>query len=249
MHGVAGAMITSTDAKSSSTRARYQRRNFCARSTSAAGIIAPASRRSRTAGSKSFGRLRRRSRCKRRAFAGGDDIGCGAGARGFGNFDRCASRRAPWRPGRPLRRLRGIHCFWKYPPAMAIRKIADILRQQRRDRLGRPGRARRVIRVWPLHRVIGQREIADVARERTEMIEARDEGKRPCRGTAGRRSASVQKSRRTTTAPGSSRWCPIPAPAAPGRHQPRRRSRPTSRRSSASHHADCARVRHEYSRR
>jgi len=43
--------------------ARYQRRNFCARSTSGAGIIAPASNRSRTAGSKSFGRCRRRSRC------------------------------------------------------------------------------------------------------------------------------------------------------------------------------------------
>src|ERR1700712_2935314 len=61
--GVAGARITSTELKISSTRARYQRRNFCARSTSGAGIIAPASRRSRTAGSKSFGRLRKRSRC------------------------------------------------------------------------------------------------------------------------------------------------------------------------------------------
>src|SRR5216684_5299534 len=61
--GVAGAMITSTDLNNSSTRARYQRRNFCARSTSGAGIIAPASNRSRTAGSKSFGRCRRRSRC------------------------------------------------------------------------------------------------------------------------------------------------------------------------------------------
>ena len=63
MQGVAGAMITSTDLNSSSTCARYQRRNFCARSTSGAGTIAPAIRRSRTAGSKSFGRLRRRSRC------------------------------------------------------------------------------------------------------------------------------------------------------------------------------------------
>src|SRR5216684_4275125 len=61
--GVAGARITSTVLKSSSTRARYQRRNFCARSTSGAGIMAPASRRSRTAGSKSLGRLRNRSRC------------------------------------------------------------------------------------------------------------------------------------------------------------------------------------------
>src|SRR5712675_868320 len=61
--GVAGAMMTSTEAKISSILARYQRRNFCARSTSGAGIIAPANNRSRTAGSKSFGRLRKRSRC------------------------------------------------------------------------------------------------------------------------------------------------------------------------------------------
>ena len=40
--GVAGAMMTSTDLNSSSTWARYQRRNFCARSTSGAGTIAPA---------------------------------------------------------------------------------------------------------------------------------------------------------------------------------------------------------------
>ena len=86
--GVAGARITSTDLNSSSTCARYQRRNFCARSTSGAGIIAPAIRRSRTAGSKSFGRWRRRSRCSEAPSAGGDDIGGGAGARGFGDFDR-----------------------------------------------------------------------------------------------------------------------------------------------------------------
>src|SRR5216684_3811136 len=63
VQGVAGAMITSTDLNNSSTWARYQRRNFCARSTSGAGTMAPAIRRSRTAGSKSFGRLRSRSRC------------------------------------------------------------------------------------------------------------------------------------------------------------------------------------------
>ena len=61
--GVAGAMMTSTDLNSSSTFARYQRRNFCARSTSGAGTIAPAMRRSRIAGSKSCGRCRSRSRC------------------------------------------------------------------------------------------------------------------------------------------------------------------------------------------
>src|SRR5258705_1341193 len=63
MQGVAGAMITSTDLNSSSTFARYQRRNFYVRSTSGAGAITPAIRRSRNAGSKSFGRFRNLSRC------------------------------------------------------------------------------------------------------------------------------------------------------------------------------------------
>src|SRR5664280_580036 len=40
--GVAGAMMTSTDLNSSIIWARYQRRNFCARSISGAGIMAPA---------------------------------------------------------------------------------------------------------------------------------------------------------------------------------------------------------------
>ena len=87
MQGVAGAMITSTDLNSSSTCARYQRRNFCARSTNGAGTIAPAISRSRTAGSKSFGALAQAIEMQRRAFGGGDDIGRGAGARGLGNFD------------------------------------------------------------------------------------------------------------------------------------------------------------------
>ena len=47
------------------------------------------------------------------------------------------------------------------------------------DRLGRAGRARGVIGIGSLHRIIGQREIADAARERAEMIEAGDERKRP----------------------------------------------------------------------
>jgi hypothetical protein len=59
-------------------------------------------------------------------------------------------------------------------------QIPDVLRQQGRDRLGRPGRARRIIRIRSLHRVIGQREIADIARERAEVIETEDERKRSC---------------------------------------------------------------------
>src|SRR5262249_55540946 len=105
MQGVAGARITSTDRNSSSTLARYQRRNFCARSTSTAGTIAPAMRRSRTAGA---GR-RRHERAgdeavahggieilrplaqavemERSGLGGGDDVSRRAGARRFGQND------------------------------------------------------------------------------------------------------------------------------------------------------------------
>ena len=47
-----------------STCSRYQRRNFCALTTSDPGTIAPEIRRSRMAGSKSRARVRRRSRCR-----------------------------------------------------------------------------------------------------------------------------------------------------------------------------------------
>ena len=67
-----------------------------------------------------------------------------------------------------------------------------------------------------------------------EMIEARDERETCARATAGHRSASGRTCRRATTARGSSRWCRSRARAAPGRRRPRRRSRPTSRRSCAS---------------
>ena len=61
---------------------------------------------------------------------------------------------------------------------MAIRKPADVLRQQRAHRLDRARAARGIVGVGTLHRVIGQREIADTARERAEMIETRHERKR-----------------------------------------------------------------------
>ena len=71
-----------------------------------AGTIAPAIRRSRTAGSKSFGAFAQAIEMQRRAFGGGDDVGRGAGARGLGNFDRRVWRRAPWRRARRPRCLR-----------------------------------------------------------------------------------------------------------------------------------------------
>ena len=53
-------------------------------------------------------------------------------------------------------------------------QTADVLRRATACRLDRPRRAGRIVRIGPLHRVIGEREIADRARERPEMIEARD---------------------------------------------------------------------------
>ena len=118
---------------------------------------------------------------QRGAFAGGDDIGRGAGARGFRNFDGAQGAE---RPGDASDRLLGFgrDVVLKISAGDGDPQPADIPREQRRDRLGGPGGARRVVGVRPLHRIIGQREIADAARERTEMIEARDERKRPRAG-------------------------------------------------------------------
>ena len=170
-------MMTSTDLNSSSTCARYQRRNFCARSTSGAGIMAPAIRRSRTAGSKSFGRWRRRSRCSEAPSVVRDDIGGGAGARGLGNFDRAGrtERAGDARDG--FDRL-GKHVLLEIAAGDRDPQRPDVLRQQRHHRFGGARGARRILRIGSLHRVIGQREIARVARERAEMVEACDKGKR-----------------------------------------------------------------------
>jgi len=58
---------------------------------------------------------------QRRAFGRGDDIGRGAGARGFGDFD---GLRGAERLGNARDRLDGLGkmLLWKYPPAMAMRK-------------------------------------------------------------------------------------------------------------------------------
>ena len=47
--------------------------------------------------------------------------------------------------------------------------------EQRRHRLDRTIDADRIVGVVALHGVIGEREVADAARQGTEMIEARDE--------------------------------------------------------------------------
>ena len=144
--------------------------------TSGAGTMAPAISRSRTAGSKSRGLRAQAVEMQRRAFGRGDDIGGGARARRFGDFDLVASRRAPWRrassaasglgqqrPSGNSRRRR--RCAGPASPASSMR----------RHRLGRPIGAGRIVGIGALHRVVGQREIARRARERAEMVEAGDE--------------------------------------------------------------------------
>src|SRR5262245_65537857 len=176
VQGVAGASTASTWANKASTCSRYQRRNFCALTTCAAGIMAPAIRRSRTAGSKSRPRAQA-SEVKRAAFAGGDDIGRGARAFRFRKLDlvRRAERGGDaGERGLRLRRRAGAKVAAGDGDAQA--RAAAL--EQRRDRLDRAPRAHRIIVVVALHRVIGEREIARAARQWPDVIEACHEGKR-----------------------------------------------------------------------
>src|ERR1700704_592720 len=116
---------------------------------------------------------------QRSAFGGGDDIGSGAGAGGFRDFDRSRGAERLGDAGDGLYGF-GKNVLLEISASDGDPHAADVLRQQWRYRLSRPGRAGRVVRVRSLHRVIGQREIANAARERTEMIEAKDKRKRPC---------------------------------------------------------------------
>jgi len=103
--------------------------------------------------------------------------------------------------------------------------------------------------IRPLHRVIGQRQIVDIARERPEMIEARDERERPRTRTAVHRSAFSPKIPQNDD---GTRIEPFGIRPQCQRHQAPPTAAPeppTSRRSSASHHAGCATDRRAHSRR
>ena len=248
VHGVAGARIASTSLNSASTCSRYQRRNFCALTTSEDGIMAPAIRRSRTAGSKSLARAAQPIEMQCRAFGRGDDISCGAGALHFRQFDfardiQCLrdllDRLQRFRIGLLAeiaardRDPQAVECRAKVAAAKARPAGRRSPRRPDRNPASRHRRAR--------DRACSARTVRDDrSSRRTESC---------ARATAGHRSASVRKCRRTRTAPGSSHWCRSRAPAARARRRPRRPSRRTSRRSCASRHADCARVRHGRSRR
>ena len=87
VQGVDGAMIASTSLNSSSTRARYQRRNFCAWFTERGRHHGA---RDQPVAHRRIEIVRARAQTiemQRRAFGRGDDVGRGARAGGFRDFD------------------------------------------------------------------------------------------------------------------------------------------------------------------
>src|SRR5215831_6197144 len=155
VHGVAGASTASTSANSASTCSRYQRRNFCAFATSEAGIIAPAIRRSRTAGSKSCARVQSRE-VKRAPLGCGDDIGRRARAFGLRKLDlRGRAERGGNAGERGLRlgKNAGAEIAAGDRDAQALAAARNLWR----DRLDWARRADRVIAVVALHRVVRER--------------------------------------------------------------------------------------------
>ena len=181
-------------------------------------------------------------------FGCGDDIGRGTRARGLGQFDLLAMHRVQLqlRPMRraPLdqRRRGNIRRHWR----CAARDI-------RRRAMNGPVRPHDRCTLDRAHRVRSSRHTPAPGRPRCARTGQDDRGStrtENCpRATAGHMSASDRRCRRTTTARGSSRWCPSPAQSAPGRRRPRRRTRRTNRRSSVPCHADCATRRRGCSRR
>jgi hypothetical protein len=120
-------MITSTDLNSSSIRARYQRRNFCARSTNGAGIIAPPIT-GRAPPDRNHWALAQTVEMQRSAFGRGDDVGGGAGAPGFRNFDGARGAKRFRNPGDGFARFRK-DIVLEISARKRDPQTADILRQ------------------------------------------------------------------------------------------------------------------------
>ena len=246
--GVAGAMITSTDLE--------QLQHL--RAIPAAEFLRAVDQRRRDHRARHQAIAHRRIEIvralaqaiemQRGAFGRGDDVGRGAGAGGFGNFDRSggAERLGDARDG-----FDGLreNILLEIAAGDAIRRPP---RSPARAATS-PARSAASCRPHRRHRVPASRHRPARDRRRCARTGRDDRSLRQtettARATAGHRSASGRRCRRTTTAPGSIRWCPTPARSAPDRRRPRRRSRPTSRRSSASDRADCATGRHARSRR
>ena len=114
---------------------------------------------------------------ERGALGRGDDVGGGAGPRCLRDFDlaldlegRCHALVREQRFGRGA--------FAEIAAGDRDPQTVDAIIDARRHRFDRALHADRVIGIMPLHRVIGEREVADIACERPEMVEARHERKR-----------------------------------------------------------------------
>ena len=167
---------------------------FWARFTQAAGIMAPAISRSRTAGSKSCGRCG----CGRDGgppLPRGDDVGGGAGARRFRDLDAALGAE---RLRRPLDRREGVRC----------RRCGNGRLRRRSAGPRCRGRARQSARAAPRRgRIVGSRGPASRrrrARGRRRCAPAARDGRgsrrrESCRpASAARRSASGRTRRRAT---------------------------------------------------
>jgi hypothetical protein len=111
---------------------------------------------------------------QRAAFAGGDDEGGSAGALRLRNLDLLGDTE-----GLGDARHRGLG-LRQHAGAEVAAGDSDVqpfsaAREQRRDRLRRAVDADGIIGVVALHGVVGEREIARAARQRSQVIEARHE--------------------------------------------------------------------------
>ena len=248
VQGVAGARMTSTLSNSLATSSRYQRRNFCAFTTSEAGIMAPAISRSRTAGSKSLGRAAQAVEVQRGALGGGDHIGSGARACGFGELD--LARRAE-RLGDAFDGVQRLGRCTALEIATGDRdaQTRGAALQCGQRRLDRPLAADRVVGIVALHGVVGERQVAGRARQRPQVIEARHEreGARARQPAVGRLEAeqAAERGRHADRAVGVG--------AERDRHQPAGHRAARAAGGAAGHarpcRADCARGRRARSRR
>ena len=111
-------------------------------------------------------------------FRGRDKVSCRSGNTGIFQLYRldriqCRRDRVYRRVDFRLAQFREIASQFRNPKS--VHAFCDFRRSQFDFAL----RADRVFVIRPLHRVIGKREVRRRTRERSQMIEARDEGKRP----------------------------------------------------------------------
>ncbi len=152
-----------------------RRRTFWACATQAAGTMAPASRRSRTAGSKSPLRVAQTLEVEGGALGRGDEIGGGAGPERAGQVD---DRAGAERTGDGVERVErlGFGLVGEIAPQAADPQARDALVEPGRTGSRRATGAGGIVGIGPLHRIVAEREVCHAPGERAEVVEARDEG-------------------------------------------------------------------------